>query len=186
MNRRNRTWLTGLLVVCGLVLPGCFSELLNPDFFQVLGAGSSVASLPGEAPGVLVSVQNLTNLWARAQVSYRDGENNVRNFTVELGPGNKTGQMLVCPIDEITLGNVADLKAVGAVVFRGTPDFETNPDNALDVLPRTDVEPFGVLLRSPGNYNCGDGIIFSIRSAPGETKSGYRTRVEIDLAGTNP
>ena len=87
--------------------------------------------------------------------------------------------MLVCPVEEITLGNVADLEQSGTVVYlTGQAASDADPQD----LPFILVDSFGVLLRAGLNYECGDGLAFSVIEAPGQTSSGYRMQVEISHA----
>jgi hypothetical protein len=135
----------------------------------LLGVGDEVASLPNEAPGLLVSVENRTDRLAQMVVSYRDNLDAIDQFSVTLRPGDKSSQLLICPITEVTLGSVADLDRTGAVVALA-PDL-TGPIVNLPVL---EVEPFGALLLEGVNYNCGDGLEFILR--PSSTnRSGYET-----------
>ncbi len=164
-------------VVVGLVLAGGCNdptEILNPEFVEDFGFGpANVASLPGEAPGLAVFVENQTTRWIAVTVSYRDGDGNARSYTQLVGPGERTGQMLVCQVQEITLGNVSDLDAVGAIVYLNDPGI----DNFADA-PFVEVEPFGLLLRSGVNYECGDGVDFIVRSSQ-STASRYQTFVRL-------
>lgn len=165
------TVLAGLVLVGGCADP---TEILNPEFVDNLGRGSgNVASLPGDAPGLAVFVENQTTRWISAAVSYRDGDGNARSFTQVVGPGERTGQMLVCQIQEITLGNVSDLDAVGAVVYLSDPATGSLADS-----PFVEVEPFGLLLRSGVNYECGDGVDFIVRPSS-NTASGYQTYARL-------
>lgn len=179
---RRLLWGAGGALVLGALMSGCgnLTGIFNPDFLGSLTGGATVSTVPDDAPGIVVWIDNRTSRYARAVVSYRDIDNNVRNFNVILAPGDQTGRMLVCPVTEITLGDVADLKAPGAIIYL-TDDLADNQDFA-DV-PFVEVDPFGVLLREEVNYDCGDGLTFSVRETPGETRSGYRTRAEIQRAG---
>jgi len=162
----------GVLVALSIVTTSCVSpsEFLNPSFLSALGASSSVATLPGEAPGLLVSVENLTNRAVEMVVSYRDGDGDVNNYTTYLDSGDKSAQMLVCPISEITLGNVGDLTMAGVRVALVTDI----GDATINEVPYMDVEPFGRLLRDGVNYDCGDSIEFVVLSS-GSSASGYQT-----------
>lgn len=175
--KRTALWAT-VIVLTGPLL-GCvdLTSFLNPDFLAVLGSGSEISGVPGEAPGVLVQIENRTTRWARAVVSYRDGDSNTRTYNTVIAPGDLTGQMLVCPVEEITLGSVADLDEPGAIIYLT----DLSGDGALDSpdVPFIEVDAFGVLLREEVNYSCGDGLKFSIRETPGQTRSGYRVRAEI-------
>ncbi len=177
--------LIGLGLATSLLLTGCSFDplsILNPDFLTTILSSTTGGSsgLPGDAPGVVISVENLTARWARVVVSYRDADENARSFTATVGPGDKTAQMIVCPVREVTLGSVADLESPGAVVFLAD---SISADTDLDTLPFIEVDPFGVLLREGINYSCGDGLAFDIRETPGQTSSGYRTRVTVSQAG---
>lgn len=170
--------ITVAVLLAGL-LPGCaaLTDIISPDLLTTLTGGQFVNSLPDEAPGLLVSVENRTARWAEITVSYRDADGGVETYTTSLNPGNKSGQMLVCPVEEITLGSVTNLDTVGAVValVQDTTGFEVDETTGRFIgLPLIDVEPFGVLLREGVNYDCGDSILFVVRPSTA-TPSGYET-----------
>jgi hypothetical protein len=162
------------VVLVGALMGGCpdFSALLNPQFQYDVGASKPVANLPGEAPALLVAVENRTNRTVEMVVSYRDIDQAVHSFTEVLDPGQKSAQALACPVPEITLGDVANLDQVGARVRLGT---------GLPTDPFIEVEPFGVLLVNEANYNCGDEVRFVVQ-ASGATSSGYQTIAYIQRA----
>ncbi len=181
----------GLLAMATLTaasLGGCSTplNLLNPDFAAAIGLGEQVASLPGDAPGLLVTVQNRTSRWVGMTVSFRDGNNNVDQFTETLAPMDNSGQMLPCPITEITLGDVANLQQSGAVVYLADLSTTTNNQGTAvtaENAPFVAVEPFGTLLREGVNYDCGDKLIFVVEPS-GATLSGFQTLVYIRRSGT--
>lgn len=153
-------------VAITLLLGGCsgLSDLINPDFVSSLGAGRQVASLPGNAPAVLLVVENLTNKNIQATVAYRATEGGVQSFTDFIQAGEHTARALFCPIEEITLGDLTDLTASGAHVLLG---------NGTPTDPFVEVEPFGVVLKDTINYTCGDEVTFSVQ-ASGATRSGFQ------------
>ena len=114
-------WRNGLAAGLGAVLStavlGCgllnFSEFLSADLLSSLGVGSKVASLPGDAPGLLVAVENRTSRPCQVQVSYRDANYTVTAYITNVPPGDRNAQMLVCPVAEITLGDVYNLDKIG-------------------------------------------------------------------------
>lgn len=163
----SRRWMAAVLIVAGVGLSGCagLATLLDPEFLNAIGLGTQAASLPGEAPAVLVAVENRTSRTIEAFLSYRASADTVRSYTVVVEPGERTATALVCPVTEITLGDVGDLTRVGAIVRLGV-------GNAED--PIIEVEPFGVLLRETANYNCGDSLTFAV-IASGQTRSGFQT-----------
>ena len=164
-------------VVLGLSLFGC-ADVLNmfdPTFLEALGAQSRGASIPGDAPAVLVEVENRTGRNIEAQLSWRAGDSEV-DFSIfgSMAPGEKQTQVLICPVDEITLGDVGDLDQTGAFVRLG--DGGSN-------APFLAVEPFGVLLKEGANYNCGDLVTFAIQPSSA-TRSGYQVFAFIRRAET--
>jgi hypothetical protein len=160
-------WL--LPLICGCAGVG---TLFNPEFLEQIGATSSAAALPGEAPAVLVEVENNTGHTIDYLLTYRDSTGVVQRPNV-LGAGLKQGTALVCPVEEVTLGDVSNLDAVGAVVRLGN---ETPAD------PFIEVEPFGVLLRDGVNYDCGDVVNFTIQPSSA-SRSGYQVFAFIRRAG---
>lgn len=173
--RNSVRWLVlGLAAVLALGSQGCgsISGFLNPEFLTALGIGESVATLPGDAPAIVLGVENRTSRTIEAVVSYRVGVDSVSSFVAVVEPGEKTARAVVCPIDAITLGDVNDLSSIGARVRLG---------NGTPQDPVIEVEPFGVLLRNGANYNCGDGVTFAITNSAA-TLSGYQVFAFIQRA----
>ncbi len=156
-----------------LMAAGCGSvtQFLNPSFVQSL-SGAQSATLPGDAQALLVTVQNRTGNTIEVSVSYRGQTDTVQSFTAIVGVGESTSQALFCPVSEITLGDVSDLKRPGALVLLG---------NGTPNDPFIEVEPFGVLLKDGANYNCGDALTFAVITSSA-TKSGYQTIVFVNRA----
>ncbi len=152
--------------VLSLALAGCaaVTSFLNPDFLTAAGLVDEAAGIPGEAPAILVEVENRTGRTVEVLLTWRDADGEVETLINTLAPGLKLGQALICPIDELTLGDISDLTATGAVVRLGT--------GAADD-PVVEVEPFGVRLQDGANYNCGDVITFAVTTS-GATRSGYQ------------
>lgn len=166
-----------LLGGCGLVQQ--VTDVLNPDLLASLGFGTRVATLPGDAPGLLVYVENRTGRWAAMSVAYRTSDNRTDSFTTSVAPRNKSGQMLICPITEITVGDVSNIKQSGARIFL----IDNVTDTAvLDTAPYIEVDAFGVLLLDGINYDCGDGITFTIQESS-ISRSGYQVYAYIRRAG---
>ncbi len=165
------------LLGCGLLNLG---EFLNADLLSSLGLGSKVAALPGDAPGLLVAVENRTTRPCQVQVAYRDANDTVTSYVTDVSPGDRNAQMLVCPVVEITVGDVSNLDTSGARVYLvdGTV---TDPD-ALAGAPYIEVEAFGVLLREDVNYVCGDGLTFTVEPS-GQSRSGYQTFAYVRPSG---
>ena len=137
-------WLIG----CTGALQGLFAE----EFLGAIGGGSSVASVPGDAPALLVAVENRTDRIVEADLSYRSEGTGVETVGYLVSPGDSTAQALICPIEELTLGDVADSSAVGARVRLG---------DGGEYDPYIEVEPFGVIMREGSNFDCGDSIVCS-------------------------
>lgn len=163
-----------LCLALGAGVAGCTMDLmslLNPDLLTIVGGGTEVASLPGDAPGLLVSVENRTDRWIRMVVSFRDPDDEADAFTEYVQPGQKTGRMLDCPVSQITVGDTSDLDLSGARVY-----LIENPSNTVDALlsaPFIEVDPFGNLLREGVNYDCGDSLLFTVE-ASSVSQSGYQ------------
>jgi hypothetical protein len=156
-----------------------FTSVLNPDLLPSLGLGTQAASLPGNAaPGLLVSVENRTPRWVDMTVSYRTSGNQTNEFTTVVAPHDKSGQMLICPIDEITVGDVGNPKLSGARVF--LIDNVTD-STALATAPFIEVDAFGQVLREGVNYDCGDGVTFAVQESS-VSQSGYQVFAYIRRA----
>lgn len=166
----------GVVLLAGLPFwAGCaFAEgFLNPAFLQTLGLGVTVADLPGEAPALVLEVQNDTDRVVEFRLTWRDGEGEIQERTRSLGVGAKYSEALICPIEEMTLGDVSNLSAVGAIARLGA-------GQATD--PFVEIEPFGVLLQEGINYDCGDSVTFTILPSSA-TLSGYQVFAFIRRSG---
>ena len=154
---------------------GCTSavSLFNPDFVQALGLSSRAASLPGEAPSIVLGVRNETSRTVEFLLTWRNGDGDVFQSSPVVGTGQEVLLSEFCPITEITLGDVSNLSATGAVVRLG--------DGALDDA-FIEVEPFGILLQSGIHYDCGDRIVFSVRTSAA-TLTGFRVFAEVQRSG---
>jgi hypothetical protein len=174
---RRATWtlasLTGAIIMLGA--GGCtgITSLFNEEFLEAASIGTNAASLPGDAPAVLVAVENRTTRVVQAQISYRTDDSQVQSYSTLVEAGQKTAQALVCPVTELTLGDVSDLSQIGAIIRLGT-------GNAND--PFVEVEPFGILMKEEANYECGDSVTFAVLPS-GVTLSGYQVYAYIQRAG---
>ena len=163
------------LLAIALCLCGCPSiqEFLNPTFFQSLGIGKVAADAPGEAPAIIIEVENGTERVMEFRLTWRDGDGQIHERTGILGVGDKYSEALICPIEEMTLGDVGNLNAIGAIVRLGS-------GTAFDAF--IEVEPFGVLLQEEINYDCGDVITFTVLPSS-VTLSGYQSFAFIRRTG---
>lgn len=150
---------------------GC-TEFFSSEFLDVVGGAEPASALPGEAPALLVEVENLTGRTIDFQVTFRDSEEVVEEAVV-LGSTQKWARALVCPVEEVTLGDLANLDEVGVLV---------RLDDGTADDPVIEVEPFGVLLQDQVNYNCGDSVTFQVQTS-GATQSGYRIFAYIRRSG---
>ena len=161
------------LIVAGAAgCAGDITNLFNDEFLNQLGVTQRAATLPGAAPAIVVHVENRTNRTIDAVVSMRLGGDDVDSFLTNVPPGGSTGRVVLCPVTEITLGDIADLGRVGAVVRLG----DGTPDD-----PTIEVEPFGVLFKDGANYDCGDSITFAVVQSS-NTASGYQTIAFVQRA----
>jgi hypothetical protein len=168
LKSHGRTIVAGAALAVGLLAAdGCadIQNLLNPTFLQAIGVGESAATLPGEAPAVVIEVDNGTQRVIEFRITWRDAAAEVHERTEALGVGEKYAEALICPVEEMTLGDVGNLDATGAIVRLGG-------GSAAD--PYVEVEPFGVLLQEGINYDCGDVITFTILPSSA-TLSGYQS-----------
>ncbi len=170
---RTQLWKSAALAVL-IAASGCadVTSLLSPEFLSAVGGGTDVANLPGDAPAVLVSVENRTSRVAEMVVSYRDADDNVQQFLKLVTAGDSSGQALLCKVSELTLGDIADPSAPGVVIRLG---------NGTQDDPFIEVEPFGTILRDGVNFDCGDAVTFVVQPSGG-TVSGYQTIAFIQRA----
>ncbi len=171
---------TILMTLLGLLgTAGCISplEIFSDDFLRAFGAVPSAASLPGEAPSLVIGVQNDTGRVIEYQLSFRNsaGEIDVRSGALPAtGDGVVVSTAQFCPVTEVTLGDVSNLSATGAVVRLGT---------GLATDPFVQVEPFGILLQEGVQFSCGDRITFRVATSSA-TPSGYRVFATIERPGS--
>ena len=170
-------FVVSLLFVCGCPSP---ASLFNPAFLQTLGAGERVATLPGEAPAVVIEVENRTDRVLEFRATWRDVDSYIHEHTQVLGAGEKYSEALLCPIEEMTLGDVSDLDAAGAIIRIGDSSGE---DDFVGFGPYIEVESFGVLLQEGINYDCGDSVTFAVLPSSA-TLSGYQVFAFIRRSGT--
>ncbi|MEP0846177.1 MAG: hypothetical protein HRF50_05055 [Phycisphaerae bacterium] len=165
----------GIALAAALASSGCgFSaQLFNAEFLNTIGFGGQAASLPGEAAAAIVGVENGVANVVEFRLTWRDANGRVQERIQTLDPGVKFAEAVICPMEEVTLGDVADLTATGAVVRLGG---QTSAD------PVVEVEPFGFLLQEGINYDCGDSVVFRVMSS-GETASGYRIFAYLQRSG---
>jgi hypothetical protein len=140
------------------------TSFLNPQFLAELGLREQSSFIPGEAPAILVVIDNKTDRQVEAQLSYRVGGATVRTEFRTLPPGTFTADAPLCPITELTLGDISNLEQPGAIIRLGGG----SADDAY-----LSVEPFGALLKEGINFDCGDAIRFTIQ-ASSATASGYQ------------
>lgn len=175
----NRDWWNvralWIALAAGLASAGCgfSSQLFNAEFLNTIGFGGQAASLPGEAAAAIVGVENGVANVIEFRLTWRDANGRVQERIQTLEPGVKFAEAVICPMEEVTLGDVADLTSTGAVVRLGG---QTSAD------PVIEVEPFGFLLQEGINYDCGDSVVFRVMTS-GETASGYRIFAYLQRSG---
>lgn len=175
---RMMKWLWNCGAALGLLgLAGCggLGSFLNPDFLTAVGLRQQAATLPGESPLVLVEVENRTARRVIAKLSVRTEADGVLQRNLDIPAGDTIGEAFICPVTEMTLGDVGDLDAIGATVRLGD---ETNLD------PVIEVEPFGVILENSVNFDCGDRVTFAVQTS-GATLSGYQIFAYVRRSGAN-
>jgi hypothetical protein len=111
-------------------------------------------------------------------VAYRE-ESDADSYTSTIGPLDKTAQMLTCPITELTVGDVSGLDQSGVRVYL----VDSLTGDGLVGTPFIEVDPFGTLLKEGVNYDCGDGVTFSVQPSS-TTRSGYQIFAYIRRAGS--
>lgn len=164
-----------LALLLATATSGCTSiqGLFSEDFLNATGLVQRAATIPGTAPAVLINLENRTGRVITMNLSYRLGSDTVESFFATMPAGDSSGQVVNCPVTEITLGDVSNLNEVGAVVRLG---------GGTENDPFIEVEPFGILLRNTANYDCGDSVTFAVTPS-GDTASGYRIVAFIQRSG---
>lgn len=159
--------------ICGIAGCGGVLSVFDSQFLTALGLNQGAAILPGEAPAVLLEVENRTSRVIEFRLTWRDSDGEIHERTRALAVEEKFAESVFCPVEEITLGDVSDLTATGAIVRLGI-------GGAQDAF--VEVEPFGVLLQESINYDCGDSVSFQILPSS-QTASGYQLFAFIRRSG---
>jgi len=156
-------WAGSVLAVFAV---GCTSPaaFFNPEFLTSLGLGSSVASIPGDAPAILVEVENRTSKNIEATISWRGDASDIQERQIVIAAQDTYSELVFCPVNTITMGQLSDKQSIGAVIRLG---------NGGDADAKIDVEPFGRDLLSGTNYDCGDAVSFTVQGSS-LTQSGYQ------------
>lgn len=154
----------------GCVTPSTF---FSEDFLTALGFGDTAANLPGEAPAIIIEMENRSGRTIEARVTWQDDGSTSRERLFVLADGEKFSEVVVCPIARMTLGQLGDLNSAGAVVRLG--------DGSAD-SPYIEVEPFGRILEDQINYQCGDAVTFTIQPSS-TTASGFRAFAYVRRSG---
>ncbi|MBI5863741.1 MAG: hypothetical protein HZB38_04390 [Planctomycetes bacterium] len=168
-------WRLGLLSAF-VALGGCITptEFFNQEFLAQVGLSAGAANLPGEAPAVIVEVENRAGRVVEAQVTWRGPDGLVEERILVIPVDAKVSEAVICPVDEMTLGDVSNPNATGAYVRLGN-------GGAAD--PFIAVEAFGVILKEGVNYACGDSVTFTVMPSS-QTLSGYQAFAFIRRADT--
>jgi hypothetical protein len=157
-------------------LAGCLSggSILNPDLVPTLTGNEQVASLPGNAPAVVIAFENQTTKAAFADVSIRFGDNEVETVSYSLvGAGFRLASAYPCPVSQVTVGDVSDPSVGGVGIYLAG----TGNQGQTDTFTR--VEPFGIILQEGATFECGDEITFALVPT-NATPSGYRILAFIE------
>ncbi|MCA9242759.1 MAG: hypothetical protein KDA32_02300 [Phycisphaerales bacterium] len=174
MMRTTRTcWLLGAAVLMATV--GCTGvSFFNPDFLSALGVGAGVAQLPGDSPAIVIRIENSSGRPIVFELSWRDEMGRVERRDGVLGIVETFGEVVVCPVQDLTLGDVTDREQPGAYVLLGDGQVTD---------PFIEVEAFGIILQDEVNFNCGDVITFEVTSS-GTSPSGYQVLARISRANS--
>jgi hypothetical protein len=171
--QHTRRTLAVLAGVLSMITLGACTSFLNPQFLDTVGLTQSAAALPGEAPTLLVEFENRIGRTVEVRLTWRDADENITERIRVLEPGEKFAEAVICPVSEITVGDVGNLSQTGAVVRLGGGGGDD---------PIVEVEPFGALLQDGIHYDCGDAVTFSVQSS-GRTPSGYQLFATIRRFG---
>ncbi len=139
-----------VLAVLGTVL-GCNNmgtDSLNPQFMEVLGTPYAPVA-PGTAPFVVIRVLNMTDHQVIFYISIEPANGEpIQPITANVNSGFDGGMALSCPIPRITLGDVTNRDATGALIV-----FDENTRQEIPALSK--------ILRDGIDYFCGDLIVFA-------------------------
>src|SRR5262245_34366847 len=161
-----------LLAASGCVPPPDFDIL---EFLAALGFTGGAATLPGEAPAVIIELENRTGRVIEGQLTWRNSDGTVDERILVVPSDSKTSEAVICPVEEMTLGDVSNPQATGAVVRLG----DGGPTD-----PFIAVEAFGVILKQDINYSCGDSVTFTVQPS-NLTNSGYQAFAFIRRADSS-
>jgi len=146
-----------------IAVGGCnlVSQSLNPQFMEVLGTPFAPIA-PGTAPFVLIRNINMTDQRVLFNFEWIPaGTLASANFGFNVSAGLDGGVLVTCPVSQMTLGDLDNPTATGALVI-----FDDNT--------RQEIPPLGRILREGIDYFCGDVVIFAaVRDT--STVGGYST-----------
>jgi hypothetical protein len=177
MLRFCQKWIVASASAMLLVSLGCIGtgEFINPEFLAALGFTGGAVSLPGEAPQVVIELENRTGRVIEGQLTWRNSDGTVDERIMVVPTDSKVSEAVFCPVEEMTLGDVSNPQATGAVVRLGNG----GPND-----PFIAVEAFGVILKNDVNYSCGDLITFTVQPS-NATNSGYQAFAFIRRADSS-
>ena len=177
MLRVCQIWASATASAALLLSGGCIGtgEFLNPEFLAALGVTNGVATVPGEAPAVIIELENRTGRVIEGQLTWRNSDGTVDERILVVPTDSKTSEAVICPVEEMTLGDVSNPQATGAVVRLG---------NGGPTDPFIAVEAFGVVLQEGVNYSCGDSVTFTVQPS-NLTNSGYQAFAFIRRADSD-
>ena len=174
---RNRVIAAARISVAAVSLAsvGCVSPttFFSEDFLTALGFGDTAANLPGEAPAIIIEMENRSGRTIEARVTWQGDGNESRERVFVVPDGEKFSEVVVCPVTRMTLGQLGDLSAAGAAVRLGDGSAGS---------PFIEVEPFGRVLEDQINYQCGDAVTFTIQPSSA-TLSGYQAFAYVRRSG---
>lgn len=165
---------TALLSASCTAIPAALYEFIDPAFLNSLGIGTQPVTTPGEAPAVILEIENKTSFVIEANLAWRTTDSGtVEQRPVSIGSSEKYSELVFCPLTRVTLGELGDSEAIGAIVRYGA-------GTAAD--PFVEVEPFGRDLVVNVNYDCGDVVTFTVLPSS-QTLSGYQIFAFIRRSG---
>jgi hypothetical protein len=128
---------------------------------------------PGLAPFIAMRAVNMTNQGVVFTLSWQHtGASQPSQFQFRVGPDFNGGIVVACPVSRLTLGDVQNRDATGALIVFA--------DNT-----RQEVPTLGKILLSDVDYFCGDLVIFAVMRDE-STVGGYSVVYAVVDGSTQP
>ena len=109
MLRVGQKWALASASAALLLTSGCglaTGEFLNPEFLASLGFTGGAATLPGEAPAVVIELENRAGRVIEGQLTWRNADGTVDERILVVPVDSKVSEAVICPVEGTSLPRV--------------------------------------------------------------------------------